>query len=40
MSTGAAYKAAPNLKRDLGDLLLGQVSPALKSEVMNDPVDL
>lgn len=33
-------KQAPNLKRDLGDLLLGQVSPTLKSEMMNDPSDL
>lgn len=35
--TGAAYKAK---KRDLGDLLPGQVSPALKSHMTNDPVDL
>lgn len=37
--TEAAYEPAPNLKSDLGDLLLAQVSPALKSRMINDPVD-
>lgn len=37
MSAEAAYKVVCNLKSDLGDLLLGQVSPALKSKMINDP---